>query len=247
MNGMRTCRLAACAGVVQTSRMIRRSLPIVLALALSACGFHLRHELVLPSDAAAVRVRSVDRYSPLADSLTQSIERAGAQIAEPGDETATVLDLLSERWGDTPISVDQLGRAQEFSLRYNVVFELRQADGTRLVPRQAVELSRDYISNPTNAIGTEGEREVLVKEMRREMAASIIRRLGAVARASGTAPAPVSRLDEPVAEDAAKAALEAADANPPPDEPAPEEPAQQEQAQQEPAPEATPANPPQPR
>ena len=222
--------------------MIRRSLPIVLALALSACGFHLRHELVLPSDTAPVRVRSVDRYSPLADSLSQSIKRAGAQIAEPGDETATVLDLLSERWGDTPTSVDQLGRAQEYSLRYAVVFELRRADGTKLVPRQAVELSRDYISNPTNAIGTEGERDILVKEMRREMAASIVRRLGAVARAASAATAPVSRLDEPVAADAARAALEAADANPPPDEAAPEEP-----VQQEPAPETTPANPPQPR
>jgi len=216
--------------------MIRRSLPIVLVLALalvlSACGFHLRDALVLPSDLGPVRVAATDRYSPLADSLTHSIERAGAQIAAPGDETATVIDLLSERWGDTPISVDQFGRAQEYSLRYAVVFEVRKADGTKPVPRQAVELSRDYVSNPVNSIGAEGERELLAKELRREMAASIIRRLDAVARAGGAAPAPESRLDEPVAEDAAKAALEAADANPPPEEPAPE---------------PAPANPPQPR
>jgi LPS-assembly lipoprotein len=206
--------------------MIRRSLPIVLALALTACGFHLRNELVLPADLGPVRVASVDQYSPLADSLTQSVRRAGAQIAEKDDPNATVLDLLSERWGDTPLSVDQLGRAQEFSLRYAVVFEVRKADGTKPVPRQAVELSRDYISNPVNAIGTESERELLVKELRREMAASILRRLDAVARAGTTTPAPASRLDEPVAEDAAKAALEAADANPPPpQEPAPEAPA----------------------
>lgn len=221
--------------------MIRRSLPIVLALALalvlSACGFHLRDALVLPSDFGPVRVASTDRYSPLADSLTHSIERAGAQIATPDDETATVIDLLSERWGDTPISVDQFGRAQEYSLRYAVVFEVRKADGTKSVPRQAVELSRDYVSNPVNSIGAEGERELLAKELRREMAASIIRRLDAVARAGGAAPAPESRLDEPVAEDAAKAALEAADANPPPAEP----------TSDEPTPEPAPANPPQPR
>lgn len=221
--------------------MIRRSLPLVLVLAialvLSACGFHLRDALVLPSDIGTVRVASVDRYSPLADSLTHSIQRAGAQIATADDQSATVVDLLSERWADTPISVDQFGRAQEFSLRYAVVFEVRKADGTKPVPRQAVELARDYVSNPVNAIGTEGERELLVKELRREMAASIIRRLGAVARTPGTTVAPKSLLDEPVAEDAAKAALEAADANPPPDAPAPE-----------PVPEpARPANPPQPR
>lgn len=221
--------------------MIRRSLPLVLALALalvlSACGFHLRDALVLPSDIGTVRVASVERYSPLADSLTHSIQRAGAQIAGADDQNATVVDLLSERWADTPISVDQFGRAQEFSLRYAVVFEVRKADGTKPVPRQAVELSRDYISNPVNAIGTEGERELLVKELRREMAASIIRRLGAVARTPGATVVPKSHLDEPVAEEAAKAALEAADSNPPPDAPAPE-----------PVPEPVrPANPPQPR
>ena len=197
--------------------MIRRSLPIVLALALSACGFHLRNALELPSDLGPVRVQSTDRYSPLADSLTQSIERAGARIAAEDDADATVLDLLSERWGDTPISVDQFGRSQEYSLRYAVVFELRKADGSKPVPRQAVELSRDYISNPVNAIGTESERDILVKELRREMAASIVRRLGAVARAPN--PAPATQLDAPLAEDAARAALEAADANPPPEAP----------------------------
>jgi LPS-assembly lipoprotein len=211
--------------------MIRRSLPIVLALALSACGFHLRSALMLPADLGPVRVASTDRYSPLADSLTHSIRRAGANIAESDDTSATVLDLLSERWADTPISVDEFGRAQEYSLRYAVVFEVRKPDGTKPVPRQAVELSRDYISNPVNSIGAEGERELLAKELRREMAASIIRRLDAVARSKGVA-APQSRLDEPVAEDAAKAALEAADANPPPEEPVPE---------------AAPVNPPQSR
>lgn len=191
--------------------MIRRSLPVLLALALTACGFHLRNALVLPEDLGPVRVKSTDPYSPLADSLEQSIARAGATMAQDDDTEVTVLDLLSERWGDTPIAVDQLGRAQEFSLRYAVVFELRKPDGSKPVPRQAVELSRDYISNPVNALGTEGEREILVRELRREMVASILRRLGAVAQST-----PVSRLDEPVAEDAARAALEAADANPPP-------------------------------
>lgn len=162
--------------------LLTRALPVALVLALTACGFHLRNALVLPPDLGAVRVVSVDRYSPLAESLSQALTRAGASAATEETVDATVLDLLSEQWGDRPISLDELGRAQEFSLRYAVTFELRRPDGTTPVPRQTIELARDYVSNPVQSIGTEGEREILQTEMRREMVASILRRLDAVAR-----------------------------------------------------------------
>ncbi|WP_343225258.1 LPS assembly lipoprotein LptE [Lysobacter enzymogenes] len=149
-------------------------------LALSACGFQLRQALALPPDLGPVRVVSIDRYSPLAESLAQALTRAGAVPAQEGSAEVAVLDLMSERWGDTPAALDELGRVQEYSLRYAVVFELRKADGKPLVPRQSIELSRDYVSSPTNAIGTEGEREILMREMRREMSSAVLRRIGAV-------------------------------------------------------------------
>jgi LPS-assembly lipoprotein len=162
--------------------MIRRLLPIAFALALSGCGFHLRDALVLPPDLGPVRVVAADRYSPLAETLAQSLENAGATPATDDMMDTAVLDLLSERWGDTPVAVDAFGRSLEFSLRYAVIFELRRADGSVIVPRQTIELSRDYVSNPVNSIGTEGEREILQRELRREMAASVLRRIDAVAQ-----------------------------------------------------------------
>jgi LPS-assembly lipoprotein len=161
----------------------------VLALALSACGFHLRSALVLPEDLGTVRVVAPDPYSPLAESLAQALERAGAKPAASAGDAGATLEILAERWGDTPISVDQFARAQEFSLRYAVVFTLRKADGTVLVPQQAVELARDYVAPPVNSSGKSGEREILARELRREMAASILRRIDAATRTSlGTRP-----------------------------------------------------------
>lgn len=154
----------------------------VLVLVLSGCGFHLRNALVLPADLGPVRVDARDPYSPLADSLALGLERAGAVPAAEGAEDVAVLDLVAERWGNTPLSVDARGRAQEFTLRYAVVFELRSADDELLVPRQVVELSRDYVSPPTNSIGTDSEREILARELRREMSAAILRRIDAAAR-----------------------------------------------------------------
>jgi LPS-assembly lipoprotein len=186
--------------------MIRRLIPAVIALAfalvVSACGFHLRSALELPPDLGPVRVVSSDRYSPLAESLAQALTRAGAVPATDETENATVLDLLGEQWGDRPIALDQLGRAQEFSLRYAVTFEMRKYDGTVLVPRQTIELARDYVSNPVQSIGTEGERELLQREMRREMVASVLRRLDAVARRASAAPAPAAPESAPPATEA---------------------------------------------
>jgi LPS-assembly lipoprotein len=177
--------------------MIRLLFPVLLVLALSACGFQLRNALTLPPDLGPVKVVSVDRYSPLAESLARALDRAGATAAATDATDAAVLDLLAESWGDTPISVDALGRTQEYSLRYAVIFELRKGDGGVLVPRQTIELSRDYVSNPVNSIGTEGEREILQRELRREMAAAVLRRIDAVTRDLGAVQAPAAAAGVP--------------------------------------------------
>ena len=220
--------------------MTFRFATLILVLALSACGFHLRGAMALPYNLDPVKVVSTDRYSPLALTLAEALTRAGATPATADTENPAVLELLAERWGDTPVSVDERGRAQEFSLRYAVVFELRNGDGTLLVPRQNIELSRDYISVPEASIGTEGERDILVREMRREMAASVLRRIDAAASEGGVVGADTVFIE---LTDAAEAAMEAANAMPLPDvETEPAADAADDKAPAQPAPEPDPAN-----
>jgi LPS-assembly lipoprotein len=156
---------------------------VLLALLLAGCGFHLRNAVRVPDGAGPVRVVARDPYSPLAESLARALERAGAVPARPDDANATTLRIVSERWGDTPLSVDSQGRSQEHTLRHAVVFVMERADGTVLVPQQAIELSRDYLSVPTRSIGVDGEREILADELQREMVAAVLRRIDAASEA----------------------------------------------------------------
>ncbi len=159
---------------------LRIAVLLAFALVLTACGFKPRSVVALPSDLGPLAVVAPDPYSPLADSLSRALERAGAQPAAQGQrEGVGRLEVMSERWADIPISVDAFGRAQEFSLRYAVVFRLTRADGSVGVPQQAVELSRDYVTPSSDAVGNSSERELLVVEMRREMTAAILRRVDA--------------------------------------------------------------------
>jgi len=173
--------------------MIRNVLLVVLVLALAGCGFHLRGSLALPEDTPPVHVSSTIPFSELVTILERNLRNAGAEVATreqmEADPKAAVahLDIVSERWGNLPIAIDNQGRAQEFSLRYAAIFIFRRADGTELVPQQVVELSRDYVSPPQDATGTSTEREILADELRREMAASILRRIDGVVRADAGA------------------------------------------------------------
>ena len=169
--------------------MTRRLATFILATALlSGCGFHLRNALTLPQDLGPVRVLASDPYSPLAQSLADGLQRAGAQAA-PADavEGVATLQVVTEQWADTPISHDQFGRAQEFTLRYAVIFSMRRADDSIVVPQQAVELGRDYLAPAVDSIGKASERELLVRELRRDMAAAILRRVDAASKPAAAA------------------------------------------------------------
>ncbi|WCE04300.1 LPS assembly lipoprotein LptE [Pseudoxanthomonas sp. JBR18] len=175
---------------------------ILLAVSLSACGFHLRSKIALPSDLGPVKVAATDAYSPLARDLSVGLRGAGAIPADDAKAKVATLDIMSERWGDQPIALDEQGRALEYSLRYAVIFRFTRADGSELVPQQVVELSRDYVAEATNLTGATSEREILADELRRDMAQAILRRIDGVVRGVGRpggATIHAAPVDEPVA------------------------------------------------
>src|SRR3546814_13619744 len=103
---------------------------LVLALGLTACGFHLRGALTLPPDLGPVRVIAKDPYSPLAESLSVALEQAGATpaAADAADSVAT-LRIHLETWGSPPISIAQFGRAQGSTPRHPAGFSPNKAAG----------------------------------------------------------------------------------------------------------------------
>lgn len=173
--------------------MKRLLLSLALVSSLAACGFHLRDSLQLPPGTPALQVHSSTPYSKLVGLLERNLRAAGATVAAGGtaDGETARLALLSERWGDLPLAIDAFGRAQEYRMRYAVIFVLQRPDGSDVVPQQVVELSRDYVAPPTDATGTSTEREILADELRRDMAAAILRRIDSVLRSrpEGIAPA----------------------------------------------------------
>lgn len=146
-------------------------------LLLAACGFQLRQDVTLPPALSQLRLDLVDDFSPLGRDLGAALERGGATLsAAPG---AAVLRVLVDQIGSRPLTVGETGRVQEYQLRYVTEVELLAADGSVLMPRQQVELARDYSFDTVQALGSPGEEEVVREELRREMVQAILRRIDA--------------------------------------------------------------------
>jgi len=161
-----------------------RNLLIVLCLSLLAagCGFKPRASLALASELGPVAVSASDRYSPLARDLATALERAGAQPAVEGQPSGT-LKVLGEQLSNRPLSFDRGAGVREYLTTYVVEFELVGADGSVRVPRQRVELNREYTYDATGSIGSPAEERLLREELRREMVGAVLRRLDAALRA----------------------------------------------------------------
>ena len=153
----------------------------VLMISLSACGFHPRGNFAIPDSIGAVQVTNADTYSALTDGLQSSIDRANANKTGSG-AGAAVLKIHSERWSTTPLAIDEFAQVREYITRYKLDFDLTAADGSVLLEKQQIELSREYTYDINVAVGNPAEQEVIQRELLRDMQAAIIRRMDIVLR-----------------------------------------------------------------
>jgi outer membrane lipopolysaccharide assembly protein LptE/RlpB len=148
----------------------------VLVLSLTACGFHARGSFPIADSVGAIQVTNNDTYSALTDGLQSAVDRANSNKSS-SDGNAATLKVHSEKWSTTPLSIDEIAQVREYITRYKVDFDLTAADGSVLLEKQTIELSREYTYDINVAIGNPAEQEVIQRELRRDMQAAIIRRM----------------------------------------------------------------------
>ena len=161
--------------------MLSRLLLCLLTLGLlSACGFQLRKELVLPASLASIRVEAPDPNGALQRQLEAALRRAGATAVQ--GEGGAVLRVVSATLEQRPLTVGASGRVQEFLLQYRAEVELVDAAGATVLPRQSIELDREYSFDTAAALGSPAEEEIVRADIEQAMGEAILRRVDAVLR-----------------------------------------------------------------
>ena len=165
--------------------ILRRSsiLPLAAALLIAGCGFHLRKEADLPASMKKVHIQIADPSSPLAKDLAKALPRSGTEIVENVEPGVAVMNISTNAFSTDVLTVGGNARATEYALRYHVELEVQDAAGTALLPKQTIELSREFTFDASQALGVAAEVDLLTQELQRDMTQTILRRLEALAKA----------------------------------------------------------------
>ncbi len=156
-----------------------RALAILLALALSGCGFQLRGAAELPFETIFVPGATAG----VALDIKRNIQSGTrTRVVDDVKSAKAVLQFLQETREKHILSLTSTGRVREFQLRYRVGFRLHDAKGGEFVPANTIELTRDVTYNDAQVLAKETEEHLLYRDMQFDMVQLVMRRLATAQR-----------------------------------------------------------------
>lgn len=169
------------------NRLLRASL-LVSTLALAACGFHLRQSAALPASMQRMHL-SVSGGGDLQRNLARALEGSGVAVVDEGGSGIAELKIPVAQFSTDTLSVSGGARVTEYTVRYQVRFDVEDGVGQVLVPQQRIDMSRDYSYDATNTIGNQAQVEEIQRSLNDDMVQAILFRLQAAGRHEPAAPA----------------------------------------------------------
>jgi LPS-assembly lipoprotein len=154
---------------------IRLVLLLCTATALSSCGFSLRGTAVLPAELQTMQVQSADPNSDITRELRRVLRNNDVSV-DAAESSGYSLQVGQEQNSERALSVNSQARAGEYQLTMSVPFQLLNA-GTPVLGPETITLERVYLADPENAAAKSDEAQLIQREMRRELALQILRRL----------------------------------------------------------------------
>jgi LPS-assembly lipoprotein len=163
------------------STMLRAGAMLLLAVALTACGFQLRGaggQYRMPFQTIYL---SVSDTTPLGTELRRNLRGADAvAVVDDPAKAEALFDVVSENRGKSILSLNSQGRVREYLLTYTLVFRVRNNKGAELLGSTAIGLKRSLLFNESQVLAKESEEALLYRDMQADAVQQILRRLAAI-------------------------------------------------------------------
>jgi LPS-assembly lipoprotein len=150
---------------------------LLLTLALSACGFHLRGAYSLPFDSIYV---DLPPASDLRATLARSISAGThAKVVDEAKSAQATLHVVADNQHKDILSIGTDGRVREFQLVRDFTFRVDDKAGHLLVTPSPITLRRDVTFSDSAVLSKEAEETLLWRDIQEDLVQQILRRLAA--------------------------------------------------------------------
>lgn len=149
----------------------------LLALVISACGFHLRGDVELPEDMRNIYVDTNDER--LKGELGVLLADGGGTVVKARDDADVILMVGPGRFERRVLSFDpDTGKELEIEISYALPYSAKRLDGETLQARRVLTLQRNYIFDSSALLGTTRQESTLRQEMQADAVEQVLRQLG---------------------------------------------------------------------
>jgi LPS-assembly lipoprotein len=160
--------------------VIRRSFLALVAgtmvMVLAACGFQLRGQ----QNYVFKRLAISGATPPVAARLTRMVQGGSDTVVVASTANADAILTVQEGRGQSTLTLNSLGVAEEYQLNYSLSYSLVGADGALLIPPSAIVLNRAMTYSDKYTLAKAQESEVLFADMQNDAVDQLTRRLAVV-------------------------------------------------------------------
>ena len=157
-------------------------LALLVAVSLSACGFHLRGSEALPPEMAVTYIQSGNPFSTLVDDFAAALRARGAKVTERLEDATAVLRIQENDTERDVLSVNTSGKVLEYELRQTIQFAVATAENLPIVESQTVSMSRAYLYKSTDVLGSEREKDAVRRTLQKSLVNMAMLRIGSTTR-----------------------------------------------------------------
>jgi LPS-assembly lipoprotein len=171
-------------------RRVTRHLSLVTAViacvTLASCGFQLRgagsYEFKSVHVQAPTSAALGGPSAPVVPDVIDGLTRSGIQVKAKIEDADFSIRFLQVTFEKRVLSLSGSGRAREFELEYRILYEFVDSSQKAWGEPGEITIRRDFSFSESQALAKEAEERQLIRDMQRDGAAQILRRLQAVKR-----------------------------------------------------------------
>ncbi len=182
---------------MKVGRLLQRALLLVLAMSLSACGFHLRENVKLPASIQKVHIATgVGDFQRM---LARALEVAGVDVQDEGGPGIAELRVPVATFTTDTLTAGGYSRITEYAVHYQVQFSVMDASGNMVIPNQRIDMQREYSYDATNTIGNASQVTEIQRSLNEDMVQAILFRLQAASKHAAAPPVAAAPSASPTA------------------------------------------------